>query len=649
MRSRLARTLPACLLLFVLAAPAARAQAPVVTKAEPPNWWVGHSINPVRVLLRGTHLGGATVQAIGAGLTIGLTRANAAGSYLFVDVLVDPAAVPGPRTLRVRTPSGVADVPFEVTAPLPRAGRFQGIASDDVVYLLMPDRFADGDPSNDDPAVSRGLFDRSKTRYYHGGDFKGVIAKLPYLKALGVTAVWLNPWYDNVNHLNEKERYDNLPIADYHGYGAVDFYGVEEHFGTMADLRALVEAAHAAGLKVIQDQVANHTGPYHPWVQDSPTPTWFNGTEAKHLANTWQTWTLQDPHASPEVQKATLEGWFIDILPDLNQHDEEAARYIIQNSVWWVGMLGLDAVRQDTWPYVPRDFWQRWMQALKREYPSLTAVGELFDSDPAMVSFFAGGAARFDGVDTGVDSLFDFPLLATIRSAFASGRPVRDIAQMLARDHLYPDASRLMTFIGNHDMGRFMNEPGATIAGLKLAQTFILTTRGIPQLFYGDEIAIRGGGDPDNRRDMPGGFPGDAHDAFTDAGRTPEEQDVFAHLRQVLQLRRELAPLRRGTLRHLFVSEQQYAYARTFEGQSVVVVINNAVSASTVRVPVADVGMADGVSLADRLGAVQGALVTAGGAVSVSLPARSAAILQHEDTKTEAENAKGIHAVGRKP
>jgi glycosidase len=624
--ARIGRRL-ACLLVACTASSQAFAQAPSVAKVEPPNWWPGHSINPVRVLLRGSHLDGATVEAVGAGLSIGLTRVNAAGTYVFVDVLIDPAAAPGTRSLRVRTSKGTADVPFELTAPLSRTGRFRGVSSDDVVYLLMPDRFADGDPSNDDPPSSNGLFDRTKPRYYHGGDFRGVLDKLPYLKALGVTTLWLNPWYDNVNHLNEKERYDNLPIADYHGYGAVDFYGVEEHFGTMAELRALVEAAHAAGFKVVQDQVANHTGPYHPWVADPPTPTWFNGTAARHVANTWQTWTLQDPHAAPDVQRATLDGWFIDILPDLNQHDDEAARYIIQNSLWWAGMLGLDGIRQDTWPYVPRDFWQRWMEALEREYPSLTAVGELFDSDPVMVSFFAGGAARFDGVDTKVDSLFDFPLLGALRSAFARGGPVRDVAQMLARDHLYPNAAGLTTFLGNHDMPRFMNEPGATTAGLELAQTFILTTRGIPQLYYGDEIAMRGGGDPDNRRSMPGAFPGDPRDAFTEGGRTPEEQHVWAHLQKVLQVRRDLASLRRGTLRHLVVAEQQYAYARSLDGEHVIVVINNATTPAAVSVPIGALEVANGTHLVDRLEVVTGTLTVADGAVNVSLPARSAAIL----------------------
>ena len=225
-------------------------------------------------------------------------RVNAAGTYLFADLTIDASLAAGPHTLRVASPSGTATATFTVLPRLDRSGRFQGVGRDDVIYLAMPDRFVDGDSSNNDPPVSPGLYDRSKPRYYHGGDFKGVTSKLPYLKDLGVTAIWLNPWYDNVNHLNQKETYDNQPITDYHGYGAVDFYGVEEHFGSMADLQELVTRAHALGLKVVQDQVANHTGPYHPWVEDSPTPTWFNGTAADHVANTWQVWTLQDPHAN---------------------------------------------------------------------------------------------------------------------------------------------------------------------------------------------------------------------------------------------------------------------------------------------------------------------------------------------------------------
>ena len=583
-------------------------------------------MNPVRVLVRGRNLTGARIEAMGEGLRADGVKTNQAGTYLFVNVTIDPQARPGRRRLRITTASGGVDAPFEITPPLNRAGRFQGFSPDDIIYLIMPDRFADGDPTNNDPPQSRGLYDRRQKRYYHGGDFAGIIKRLPYLKDLGITAIWLNPWYDNVDHLNEKEMPEDVPITDYHGYGAVDFYGVEEHFGTMAQLKELIEQAHRLGIKVIQDQVANHTGPYHPWVKDSPTPTWYNGTEAKHLKNTFKPWTLQDLRAEYLTKRETLDGWFIDILPDLNQDDEETARYEIQNTLWWVGTTGLDAIRQDTLPYVPRKFWRDWMTAIKREFPQVNVVGELLDGDPALVSFFQGGATRADGIDSRIDSVFDFPLLYPVRHAFAEGKKVEEVAQMLARDHLYPNPDLLVTLIGNHDMQRFMNEPNATFRGLKLAFTFLLTTRGVPQIYYGDEIALQGAGDPDNRRDFPGGFPGDAGDAFTERGRTVDEQEVFAHVRQLARLRAELEPLRRGVLTNLHVADQQYAYARTTPRASALIVINNDSKKATVEFDIARVNFANGTVLVDHLGISRDIRVE-NGRIKIDLPGRSASIL----------------------
>ena len=279
--------------------------------------------------------------------------------------------------------------------------------------------------------------------------------------------------------MNTKERYDNQDITDYHGFGAVDFYGVEERFGDMRTLQELVDRAHAAGIKVIQDQVANHTGPFHPWVQDSPTPTWFNGTEANHLANTFQTHLLMDANSPAAVKRATLDGWFVDILPDLNQEDEEVRRYWIQNSLWWVGMTGMDGIRQDTVPYVPRWFWRDWMAALKQEYPQIRVVGEVLDGSPPFVSFFQTGRAQFDGVDSGIDTLLDYPLFYGIRRAFGEGRSIREAASVLHQDALYPAPHRLVTLLGSHDVQRFMHEKGATHEGLMLATTFLFTVRGI--------------------------------------------------------------------------------------------------------------------------------------------------------------------------
>jgi glycosidase len=643
-----ADTLTARLLLLLAlacgsAAVCAAQARPSVSKVEPPDWWANHSVNPVRVMLRGQNLGGARVEAVaGQGIKTGLVRVNDAGTYAFVDVFIDRDAHPGNRQLRVSTAAGTAAASFAVAAPLARAGRFQGFTPDDVIYFIMPDRFSDGDRSNNDPAKSPGLYDRSKGRYYHGGDFQGIIEHLPYLKELGVTALWINPIYDNTDRPDEKETYPEVeggprrPTTAYHGYGAIDFYGVEEHYGTPGKLRELVDKAHALGLKVIQDQIANHTSPYHPWASDRPTPTWFYGTVERHLSNNWQKWTTMDPNASEQTRRRNLEGWFIDILPDLNQDDEEVRRYLIQNTLWWLGTYGFDAVRMDTLPHVPRHFWRDWSAAIHAEYPKMNILGELFDGDPALLSYFQRGRVGHDGIDTGIDTVYDFALHYAVRDAFAKGEPVRKLAQVLAHDHLYPHPELLVPFVGVHDMQRFMNEPGATVEGLKLAQTFVMTTRGTPLLYYGDELAMHGGGDPDNRRDFPGGFPGDPRNAFEKSGRTATENEVFEHVKRLAKLRTMLPALRRGALVHVYDEEQQAVYARTLDGYPpVFIAFNNDTKPATFDF---DVGLlqgtyaptstarSGGTTLVDMLGVVK-SLPVNNGQARLTLPARSASII----------------------
>jgi len=557
----------ACALPLVLAL-----AAPQVVKVEPPEWWPGHTINPVRLLIRGANLAGARLRPT-PGTSVSNVGVNAAGTYLFADLRIDANAAPGDYPLRV----GDAVAPFRLSAPLPAAGRFQGLSPDDVIYLIMPDRFAG----------SR-LSDRTGPRGYHGGDLRGIIDRLPYLKDLGVTALWLTPVYDNA--------------GDYHGYGAVDFYGAEEQFGSLATFRELVDAAHRSGIKIVLDQVANHTGPLHPWVKDAPTPTWFHGTAAEHPANNWQIWTVTNPRAGPELRRGTLDGWFAGTLPDLNQDDPEVARYLIQNSLWWIGQTGVDAIRQDTLPYVPVPYWREWMGVVRRQYPTLKVIGEAWDSDAAVVSFFQNEAR--------VDALFDFPLFNAVRDVFARGKPIRALPASLAHDRLYRDPDALVTFLGLHDTARFLHETGADAAGLKLAWTFLLTTRGIPMIYYGDEIGMRGGDDPDNRRDFPPA-------AFERAGRTPGQQEIFEHVRRLAHLRAATPALRRGRLIDLAADEHLYLYAR---GKAIVAINKGS---NPALVDCAIPGMPDGL-LKDRLAGVEGRI--ASGRLKTELAPRTAAV-----------------------
>lgn len=601
------------------------AQAPEILKVDPPSWWTRSTVNPVRLMIHGRNLQDARVNVQELRI-INIPKISERGTYIFVDVFIPPNTRPAPRSISVTTPRGSASSSFEVLAPLNRTGRFQGFSPADVMYLIMIDRFADGDPSNNEPPQSRGIYDRKNKFYYHGGDLQGVINHLPYLKDLGVTAIWLTPWYDNYDRLNQIELKEDKPSTGFHGYNPQDFYGVEEHFGTHAKLRELVEAAHRSGIKIIQDQVVNHTGPYHPWVDDPPTPTWFNGTRSKHLKNVFQTWVLHDPRAVDSLKRETMEGWFLDFLPDLNQHDAEVSRYLIQNTLWWIGTTGLDGIRMDTWQYVPNSFWRDWTRVVKREFPNFRVVGEVKDGDVVHTSFFQGGRVRFDGVDSGLDSLLDFPLFYPIRHAFAEGKPIDAIPKTLAKDYLYTNSEILVTLLGGHDDGRFMSEKGATIEGLKLANAFVLTTRGVPQLYYGDELAMEGGDEPTTRGDFPGGFAGDKRNAFSAGGRTKDEQELVEFIRRLTKLRREYEPLRTGKLVNLYVSEQQYAYARSTRDQFAIVVFNNDNKPAKIEFDVtpAKATFQIGV-LNDRLNTTSNVNVSQG-KLRLTLPERSVAI-----------------------
>jgi neopullulanase len=628
---RLAARAFAAALVLAAACAAAAAQPPRVAKVEPPNWWADHSINPVRLLLRGSNLHGARVTATRAGTQASAAVVNPAGTYVFVSVHISPDAGPGEYPLALETPAGRAAVPFRIEAPLDPSKNFQGVTTDDVIYLIMPDRFSNGDASNDAPAGSPAeANDRANPRAWHGGDFRGVINRLPYLKELGVTALWFNPWYDNWDGVNRCGR-PWCPNTYYHGYHAVDYYAVENRFGTFETLRELVAEAHALGIKVIQDQVANHVGSQHPWVADPPLDNWFHGTKERHVQNPFRGDLLLSPHAPDAARRPTLDGWFSDDLPDMNQEEPEVARYEIQNALWWVGMTGIDGIRQDTIQYMPRKFVRDLSLALRREYPRLWMVGEVFDRDPIHTSFFIGGRRGWDGIDTELDSVFDFPTWQVSLDVFsnkagADGKPVPVSALrfMLRNDALYPDPSRLTTMAGNHDVRRTASLPGMTFEGAMLHTAFILSLRGTPQLYYGDEVFMEGGEDPDNRRDFPGGWPGDARDAFTRAGRSEREQRMFDWTQMWIRLRREHTAMRRGKLIDLHFDDDAYAFARQTGGETVILVFNRAAAPKKISAPAGFIHAADGSRLAP-LTAASGAGAVAAGTISFDVPARTAA------------------------
>lgn len=602
---------------------APQARGPSIFKVEPPSWWANHTVNPVRLLVRGTNLNGARVTATRPQTIVSDVRSNRAGTYLFLSVRVGPSAKPGDYPLVVETSQGRATIDFRLSPTLDSGRNFQGIDTDDVIYLIMTDRFSDGDTTNNSPdGAPAEANDRHNPRSYHGGDFRGVINHLEYLKALGATAIWLTPWYDNWNGLNNCAK-PWCPSTYYHGYHAIDYYGVEDHFGDLNTLRELIEKAHALGLKVIQDQVANHVGSRHPWASDPPLDNWFHGTVANHQVEKFQNSVLLSPHANPDEVRNTLDGWFSDDMPDMNQDEPEVARYEIQNSLWWAGVTGIDGIRQDTIQYIPRFFIRDLSNALHRQYPRLWMVGEVFERDAAQTAFFIGAHKGWDGIDTNLDSAFDFSLWNVSLDVFTGKRPLRALRDQLKYDALYPDPSKLTTLTNNHDTRRFMSLEDATLEGAMLHTAFMLTVRGTPQLYSGEEIAMEGKDDPDNRRDFPGGFPGDKRDAFLASQRTPKEQRMWQWMRDWIELRRAHAPIRNGRLIDLFYDDDAYAYARQNANETIVIVINRADAEKKIRISAAAINVRDGAELRPLRGSTKNALVM-DRETTLTVPAKSA-------------------------
>lgn len=520
--------------------------APCVDKIDPPNWWA--TFPSPMLLLHGNHLADVSVTVSGSNVTVARTHASANGHYLFVWLRTTHAA-PQTLTLRVSNASGFVSRLWHLDRRKPASAGFQGFSSHDVMYLIMTDRFADGDTAND-PHPSQ----RSLPRGWHGGDFRGIQRHLNYLKQLGITTIWTTPVYDNSGG-----------TEDYHGYSATNMYAVDPHFGTLADYIALAHAVHSAGMKLVLDTVPNHVGAANPWAKDPPAPDWFHGTVAHHDPANGDFASLTDPHATWAQQKDIQQGWFANVLPDLNQENPLVSQYLIQNAVWWVETAGLDGLRLDTFPYVNRVFWHDFHAQLHQLFPHLTTVGEIFNPDPILVSYFAGGVARagHEGiVDTGLSTPFDFPMYFMLRRVLIQNQPMSNLEDILRQDRLYPHPNRLVTFLGNHDTMRFLTVPGATIPDLKMAFALISTMRGMPQIYSGDEIAMRGGNDPDNRHDFPGGFPGDPANAFTAAGRTPEQESVHDYLRSLLHFRARHLALQTGLQQDIFADKTVFAFVR---------------------------------------------------------------------------------------
>jgi glycosidase len=526
---------------------------PAVQQVDPPNWWSGLP-NPM-LLLRGKNLLDANITSSVAGISVRRARISDNGHWAFVWLDIS-SAPPQAFSLVVRTQQGKVRVPFELAKRHAPTDGFQGFSPSDVMYLLLPDRFAEGDVSNQKNAAFRGTVSRNNPNAYHGGNLAGIAQHLDYIHSLGATTLWIAPIYAQ----------DPASASDYSGYAPVDLYHVNPHFGGLQDYSHLADQVHAQGMKLVLDMVLNHVGPASPWVADPPAPDWFHGTPSSHIPASADFAPVTDPHAPPAAAAPVVDGWLFNTMPDLNQSNPLVRQYLIQNAIWWIESGALDGLRLDTFPYVDRDFWQSFHAELHALYPHLTTVGEIDSSDPAVVAYFAGGV-KHAGIDTGLYTAFDFPGYFAIRAALAGGSqvgysPMSSVPDVQRRDWFYPHPERLVTFFGNQDTPRILSTPGGTASTLKLAFGLIATMRGIPQIYCGDEIALTGTTATDNRSDFPGGFPGDTNNAFTAEGRSAAQQEMFSWVTSLLQLRAQHDVLQTGMQQTLLADQTGLVYAR---------------------------------------------------------------------------------------
>ncbi len=436
----------------------------------------------------------------------------------------------------------------------------------------MPDHFANGDPSNDIIAgMKESWIDRNDPSARHGGDFKGISDHLDYISDLGVTTVWLNPIQEN-----------DMYAGSYHGYAITDYYKVDRRFGSNEEFIGLVDKAHSMGLKIVMDMIFNHCGSEHYFFTDRPSKDWFNFPE-EYVQTTYQTTVQYDPYASEYDKKLAVDGWFVEPMPDLNQRNRHLARYLIQNSIWWIEYTGIDGIRQDTNPYADYDMMSQWCKEITDEYPDFNIVGEVWYGNNVAVSFWQKDSKLAFPRNSNLRCVMDFPLKDITASAFDEepgfGKGLMRIYEYLCQDIVYANPMELLIFLDNHDTSRFFTseEETSDFDRYKQAITFLLTTRGIPQIYYGTEILMAGdkrNGDGSLRNDFPGGWTGDIQNAFSAQGRTTKQNEAYDFTKNLLQWRKGNDIIAKGSLKHFAPSDGVYVYERKLDNKSVIVILN---------------------------------------------------------------------------
>lgn len=590
-------------------------------RVEPSSWWVGMKNESLQIMLYGTKIADHNFRIDYPGVTVDKIVKTDNANYLFVYLTINAAqAKPGTMNIRLTDAKGKERViPYQLNQRQAGSALRKGFDNADVIYLITPDRFANGDPSNDtSPAMLEGL-NRQNEDGRHGGDLKGVLDHLDYVQDMGFTAIWMTPVLEN-----------NQPNYSYHGYSITDFYKVDPRLGSNELYRKLTQEADKRGIKMIMDMVFNHSGSGHWWMKDLPSKSWLNFPESKKTTNHLKSIIL-DPYVSKRDSIYAADGWFAPSMPDLNQKEPLLATYLIQNTKWWIEYLGLKGIRVDTYPYSDMNFMADWSREVMLEYPNFNIVGEQWSSNPALVAYWQKGKLNQNGYRSSLPSLMDFPVqdaiikALTVAEKYNSGG-LYTIYEMLANDFQYPDPNNLVVFLDNHDIYRYNTLINGNLDLYKIGISFLLTTRGTPQLFYGTEMLLTGESHGAIRTDFPGGWAGDKVNGFTQTGLTATQREAQTFLKKLLNWRKNTPVLENANLVHYKPTNQLYTYTRANQSGGILVVLSKNKAEQEIDIDIIKEGIG---SATNGVNIITGESVQLVGKIKV--PANGALIIEYKN------------------
>lgn len=556
------------LLFLLLCSVSAIAQ---LQKTEPPFWYAGMHNPSLQIMFYGKNINQYDVSVSNNVVITGVQKTENP-NYVFVTI--DTKNVPASNlTFSFKNKNKIAFTKkYELKSRRKDSALRKGFDSSDLIYLIMPDRFANGNPNNDSTSDTHEKADRSKPGARHGGDIEGIIKNLDYIKELGATAIWNTPLCE-----------DNDARGSYHGYGQSDVYRIDPRYGTNEDYLRLSSELHKRDMKLILDYVTNHWGD-HWMVRDLPAYDWLHQFPGYAQSN-YRMSTQFDPNATDIDHKYCVDGWFVKSMPDLNQANPLVNRYLIQNAIWWIEYADLDGFRVDTYSYCDKTAIAEWTKAVMDEYPHFNITGEVWMNDQAQMAYWQKDSkiGAIQSYNSHLPSVMDFTLQAAMMQAFNEDKGEWDKGAIkfydnFANDFLYPDINNILVFAENHDTHRFNEIYKNDFKKYQLAMTLLATVRGIPQIYYGSEIGMagdKGKGDPDIRRDFPGGWNGDSNNAFTATGRTDEQKQFFDFSGKLFNWRKTASVIHSGKTKQYLPQDNVYVYFRYDDHKSVMVVLNN--------------------------------------------------------------------------